>query len=232
MFDTHNTPRLEAMAVSPMQVAQLARVPNVAEQRESAAAAAAAANGGPAAGVAQSLGIREADDMMKKLVEEGWFEESRKGFFTLSPRALMELRGWLVATYNDDDDNYGQGAPRIDKIKTCLACKDIITVVCFECFLLGPVLLNSHSHSHLYLYGAINEIFFHRANDVPSANARVVSTTSVHRTSSAANRRRHVQFANRNGLENTLWANGRLLLRIGRQLHGGRVDVLQKELAV
>ncbi|KKZ64374.1 hypothetical protein EMCG_09631 [[Emmonsia] crescens] len=128
MFDTHNTPRLEVMAVSSMQVAQLARVTNVAERRESAAAAAAAANGAPAAGVAQSLGIREADDMMKKLVEEGWFEESRKGFFTLSPRALMELRGWLVATYNDDDDNYGQGGPRIDKIKTCLACKDIITV--------------------------------------------------------------------------------------------------------
>ncbi|OJD10695.1 hypothetical protein AJ78_08367 [Emergomyces pasteurianus Ep9510] len=125
MFDTHNTPRLEAMAVSSMQVSHLAKAPNASERRESAAA------GAPAAGVAQSLGIREADEMMKKLVEEGWFEESRKGYFTLSPRALMELRGWLVATYNDDDDgddNRVEGLPRTDKIKTCLACKDIITM--------------------------------------------------------------------------------------------------------
>ncbi|OAX84306.1 hypothetical protein ACJ72_01328 [Emergomyces africanus] len=124
MFDTYNTPRLEAMAVSSMQVAQLAKAPSAAERRESAA------SGAPAAGAAQSLGIREADEMMKKLVEEGWFEESRKGYFTLSPRALMELRGWLVATYNDDDndDSLTGRVPRIDKIKTCLACRDIITM--------------------------------------------------------------------------------------------------------
>ncbi|KLJ07247.1 hypothetical protein EMPG_17265 [Blastomyces silverae] len=128
MFDTYNTPRLEAMAVSSMQVAQLAKAPSATERRESTAAA-TTANGAPVAGAAQSLGIREADDMMKKLVEEGWFEESRRGYFTLSPRALMELRGWLVATYNDDEDDNGSGpAGRTAKIKTCLACKDIITV--------------------------------------------------------------------------------------------------------
>ncbi|OJD23319.1 hypothetical protein ACJ73_05326 [Blastomyces percursus] len=127
MFDTYNTPRLEAMAVTSIQVAHLAKAPSASERRESAAAA--AANGAPVAGAAQSLGIREADDMMKKLVEEGWFEESPRGYFTLSPRALMELRGWLVATYNDDEDDNGSGAARrTAKIKTCLACKDIITV--------------------------------------------------------------------------------------------------------
>ncbi|QSS66943.1 DNA repair protein Nse1 [Histoplasma capsulatum] len=124
MFDTHNTPRLEAMAVSSMQVAQLAKAPSTSERRESAPA-----NGTPAARAPQSLGIREADDVMKRLVEEGWFEESRRGYFTLSPRALTELRGWLVATYNEDEEDSGtEGSGRIAKIKTCLGCKDIITV--------------------------------------------------------------------------------------------------------
>ncbi|PGH17474.1 hypothetical protein AJ79_01074 [Helicocarpus griseus UAMH5409] len=121
MFDTYNTQRLEAMAVSSMQVAQLAKVPNAPDRRESAAT-----NGGTQpAGAAQSLGLREAEDMMKKLVEEGWFEESRRGYFTLSPRALMELRGWLVSTYNDPDDDGEDGG---NKIKMCNACGDIITV--------------------------------------------------------------------------------------------------------
>ncbi|EEH43934.2 uncharacterized protein PADG_00223 [Paracoccidioides brasiliensis Pb18] len=125
MFDTYNTPRLEAMAVSSMQVAQLAKAPTTADRHESTAM-----NGGiPIAGAAQSLGLREAEDMMKKLVEEGWFEESLRGYFTLSHRGLMELRGWLIATYNDVDDDVGEdGGPRNDKIKTCMACKDIITV--------------------------------------------------------------------------------------------------------
>lgn len=58
--------------------------------------------------------------MILHLIEEGWFEKSRKGYLTLTPRALMELRGWLVNEYNDD------GAT---KIKFCAACKDLITVV-------------------------------------------------------------------------------------------------------
>ncbi|KAK2785020.1 hypothetical protein FQN53_008071 [Emmonsiellopsis sp. PD_33] len=120
MFETHNTQRLEAMAVSSMQVAQLAKVP-VSDRRESMNIGAATG------GAAQPLSIREAEDMMKRLVEEGWFEESRRGYFTLSPRALMELRGWLVATYNDDEEDE-EGGRRNDKIKMCLACKDIITV--------------------------------------------------------------------------------------------------------
>lgn len=38
----------------------------------------------------------------------------------------MELRGWLVDTYNDDDDEEGNRGKRI---KFCAACRDIVTIV-------------------------------------------------------------------------------------------------------
>ena len=81
----------------------------------------------------QSLTMSQAEKMMKTLVEEGWFEKSIKGFYSLSPRALMELRGWLWETYNDvdededeEDEEEGRGSK---KIKQCFACKEIITTV-------------------------------------------------------------------------------------------------------
>lgn len=83
-----------------------------------------------------------------------------------------------------------------------------------------------------YIWGIPDEDHVNRANDVRSVNAPAVSTTSAHRTSSAANKQRHVLFVNRNGLVNTLWANGPSLLLIGRQPHGGGVDVRRKELKV
>ncbi|OJJ50275.1 hypothetical protein ASPZODRAFT_1137948 [Penicilliopsis zonata CBS 506.65] len=108
MFDTHNTRRSEAMVVTGIQAMQLAK---------------AASGSQGVGGAAQSLPMSQAESVMKQLVDEGWFEKSRKGFYSLSPRALLELRGWLVATYNDDED---EEAPQ--KIKFCAACRDIITV--------------------------------------------------------------------------------------------------------
>lgn len=67
--------------------------------------------------------------MMKTLVEEGWFEKSIKGFYSLSPRALMELRGWLWETYNDVDEDEGDEERISRRIKQCFACKEIITMV-------------------------------------------------------------------------------------------------------
>ena len=71
----------------------------------------------------------QAERMLKALVDEGWFEKSKKGYYGLSPRALMELRGWLIETYNDLDDDEEEGEDRVLKIKLCYACKEIITVV-------------------------------------------------------------------------------------------------------
>ncbi|KAL9037933.1 MAG: hypothetical protein Q9180_003440 [Flavoplaca navasiana] len=67
--------------------------------------------------------------MLRTLVDEGWFEKSNKGYYTLSPRALMELRGWLIETYNDvDDDDEDDDDERPPRIKQCVACKEIVTV--------------------------------------------------------------------------------------------------------
>ncbi|KAL5356178.1 Nse1 non-SMC component of SMC5-6 complex-domain-containing protein [Aspergillus floccosus] len=116
MFDTHNTRRSEAMVVSAIQATQLARAPSGdGGRRESGAAT--------QGGAANSLSMSQAETVMSQLVEDGWLEKSRKGFYSLSPRGLMELRGWLVATYNDENED----GVRMNKIKFCAACRDIIT---------------------------------------------------------------------------------------------------------
>ncbi|GIK05280.1 hypothetical protein Aspvir_009384 [Aspergillus viridinutans] len=118
IFDTYNTRRSEAMVVSGIQAMQLAKASSDSNRRESQGAT--QRNQG---GAAQSLTMSQAETVLKQLVEEGWLEKSRKGFYSLSPRGLMELRGWLIATYNENDEGR-----RVDKIKFCAACKDIITV--------------------------------------------------------------------------------------------------------
>ena len=65
----------------------------------------------------------EAEKTLSSLVKEGWLERSKKGYYTLSPRALMELRSWLVEAYNDSDDSEDW-----QRIKFCEACKEIVTI--------------------------------------------------------------------------------------------------------
>jgi len=122
MFETYNTRRTEAMVILSMQATQLAKPDG--NRRETQ-------NGGATQGsTGQGLTMTQAESMMKRLVEEGWFERSKKGFYSLSPRGLMELRGWLVLTYNEPaDEDAEDSTTQLDKIKFCHACKDIITVV-------------------------------------------------------------------------------------------------------
>jgi len=122
MFETHNTPRREVMAITSMQATYLAK-PAVEQRGETQNGSATQGSGG--AGITMG----QAEKMMGAMVEEGWFEKSRKGYFSLSPRALMELRGWLMETYNDVGDDEEEDGPRVLKIKLCYACKEIITVV-------------------------------------------------------------------------------------------------------
>ena len=65
----------------------------------------------------------EAEELLKKLCQEKWLDRSKAGFYRLSPRALMELRSWLVDTYNDNDD-----PDEWQRIKFCEACREIITI--------------------------------------------------------------------------------------------------------
>lgn len=124
MFETNNTRLAEAMVVSAMQATQLARV-SVADANRRQSGTQQQQQQQTQGGAAQSLSMSQAEMILQQLVEDGWFEKSSKGFYSLSPRGLMELHGWLVATYNDDMDE----DRRIAKIKFCAACRDIITVV-------------------------------------------------------------------------------------------------------
>jgi hypothetical protein len=122
MFETYNTPRHEIMAITSMQAVRLCKAPTEAP-RETQNGSATQGSGG------QSLKMAQAEKMLKSLVDEGWFEKSPKGFYSLSPRGLMELRGWLLDTYNDAEDGEDDESERLMRIKRCLACKEIITSV-------------------------------------------------------------------------------------------------------
>lgn len=149
MFETNNTTRKEIMAITSMDAVRLAKAPNDSSSstsssggggggggRESqqngsgaaAATAAAAAVTTTQGNSGQSLTMVQAQKMLDNLLVEGWFEKSVKGFYSLSPRALMELRGWLVDTYNDVEEDE-EGEAGVLKIKSCFSCKGIITVV-------------------------------------------------------------------------------------------------------
>ena len=65
-------------------------------------------------------------------MREGWFEKSRAGFFALSPRALIELKHYLLSTYNHPPEEEAEDeaeSRRYEQIKLCAACKDIVTMV-------------------------------------------------------------------------------------------------------
>lgn len=119
-----NTRRVEAMCITGTQAVNLAKGVAGVGRRETQ-------NGETQSGGSQGLTMRDAEGMMGKLVEEGWFEKSGKGFYSLTPRALMELRGWLVEAYNDPDQDVDEER-RGDRIKFCQACREIVTVVSEE----------------------------------------------------------------------------------------------------
>ncbi|KAK5237658.1 hypothetical protein LTR47_000750 [Exophiala xenobiotica] len=124
MFDGQNNKgKREAMCLSGIDAIHVGRAQssNRRDTTENGSGATQSSNAG-------MLGARDAEAMLNKLLEEGWLEKSRHGFYSLSPRALMELKGWLVDTYNDEDDD----GERREKIKFCHACKEIITVNFFR----------------------------------------------------------------------------------------------------
>jgi len=112
MFDANNTERREAMCIAGKDALNLVRAGRRETQTQQNGEGQTKFN----------LTAHEAEVLLSKLVAEGWLEKSAKGFYSLSPRGLMELKGWLVETYNDEEN-------QIRKIKSCEACKEIITVV-------------------------------------------------------------------------------------------------------
>ncbi|KAJ3496382.1 hypothetical protein NLG97_g2695 [Lecanicillium saksenae] len=120
MFDKFNTPRMEVVALTDMQAVKLAR-PN---RRESAVNRNEDEPTQSQAPIDKGLKHSEVEIVLENLVGGGWFEKSREGFYSLTPRALLELRPWLVGTFNHPDAEEAEW----QRIKFCEACKDIVTV--------------------------------------------------------------------------------------------------------
>jgi hypothetical protein len=115
MFETNNTRRREVMAVTSMQALEAKVRKGGGRQSTGEASSTQSADKGLTQG--------EAEQTLEKLVREKWLDRSKAGFYRLSPRALMELRSWLVDTYNDSDDPEAW-----QRIKFCEACKEIVTI--------------------------------------------------------------------------------------------------------
>lgn len=121
MFETYNTQRQEVMAVTAAQARKVARPSARNERNEDADGEEA-----PQTQQAPDRGLKHSDveKLLPSMVEEGWFEQSDEGFYSLSARSLMELKTWLLEAYNDPD----AGPDDWQRIKSCEACKDIVTV--------------------------------------------------------------------------------------------------------
>ncbi|KAG5976194.1 hypothetical protein E4U55_007467 [Claviceps digitariae] len=122
VFDKYNTPRMEVLAITEMQAIKLAR-PLAHRQSHMNDDETADPEEPSKHAIDRGLKHSEVEIMLTRLVEGEWFSKSRDGFYTLTPRALMELRPWLFETYNEV-----AAADEWQRIKVCEACKDIVTI--------------------------------------------------------------------------------------------------------
>ena len=121
MFETNNTPTREIMAIKQMDASQLARP---RRNRQSQAASMVDEDGHSQA-ADTGITIGEADAVLDTLLADNFLQLSRAKYYSLAPRALMELHSYLRETYNetaeDDDDE-----PTI-RIRDCEGCREIVT---------------------------------------------------------------------------------------------------------
>ncbi|CBX99780.1 hypothetical protein IAQ61_002989 [Plenodomus lingam] len=139
MFDTNNTRTREVMAVKHTEASQLARPSRRNRHSQfSGPTADEEANTQTQSQTHTSssdpgITIQEADTILTTLVQQALLQKSRQGYFSLAPRALMELRAYLKETYNESvddadetDDANGSSLARI-RIHDCEGCREIVT---------------------------------------------------------------------------------------------------------
>lgn len=122
MFEVYNTQRQEVMAVTAAQARKVARPP--ARNNRNGDAEEDEVDTQQQRAVDKGLKHSEVEKLLPSLVNEGWFELSDEGYYSLSARSLMELRTWLIEAYNDPD----AGPEEWQRIKFCEACRDVVTV--------------------------------------------------------------------------------------------------------
>ncbi|KAI1774921.1 Nse1 non-SMC component of SMC5-6 complex-domain-containing protein [Hypoxylon cercidicola] len=124
MFDKYNTPRMEMLCLDGMQANKLRTIPRADANPDETQ------NGDndetQTQTQTQTSGLKglkptEVERVMRVMVDAGWFERSRAGFYSLSPRALLELRSWLTDAYNDSEEGAWQ------RVKFCAACREVVT---------------------------------------------------------------------------------------------------------
>jgi hypothetical protein len=140
MFETYNTPEREVMAIKLTQGLALSRAATATTTTTARTSMGGnaetqtngATQGGAAAAASKGLTKDQAQDVLDKLVADGWFARSRAGYLSLDTRGLLELGGWLRDMYNEEDEpedgDDDPGRPW-QRIKVCEGCRQIITVV-------------------------------------------------------------------------------------------------------
>ncbi|EMD88992.1 hypothetical protein COCC4DRAFT_72367 [Bipolaris maydis ATCC 48331] len=130
MFETKNTSVRETMAVKHTEASQLARVSRRNRQSQFNGTSTQFDSETPDTqlqGADTSISIAEADNVLDSLIAQGFFNKSRAGYYSLAPRALMELRAYLKETYNESADENEDGR-EIIRIRDCEGCREIVTI--------------------------------------------------------------------------------------------------------
>lgn len=95
MFETFNTKGKEVMAITSKQAIYSSIIGRSGRQSVGDADMQI---------VDHSVKRTDAEKVLAGLIAQGWFKRSKRGYYSLTPRAILELRSWLVDTYNDSED--------------------------------------------------------------------------------------------------------------------------------
>lgn len=123
MFDTYNTPTRETMAVKQLDANNLAKPRR--NRQSQAAGMSMLDEDGQSQAPDPGITLAEADGVLDTLIKEGFLQVSRAGYYSLAPRALMELHAYLKETYNEAAEDEDEEATI--RIRDCEGCKEIVT---------------------------------------------------------------------------------------------------------
>jgi hypothetical protein len=121
MFEVNNVGKKELMAVTVMQVNQLAKAPR--RDRTSQIDGDGEEEGTQGEANAKSITMSDAETVLDRLVTQQFFQKSRANYYSLAPRGLMELRSFLKETYNTENED----GEMVVRIKDCEGCREIVT---------------------------------------------------------------------------------------------------------